>query len=210
MVTGNAAAVVQWVEGSVSAVEANAFSLATTTGTTSGTARGVRRCLLSRYASPRPLLPTEGQRVRVGLDKAGYVRLIEPAGETTPAPATATATAPSPDSAPLPSASVPQVPTAEPDDLERSDESFAVAVPLGDSPPAPVPEPPPTFSERAAAPAPPAAPAQRRPGREVVVTRLACLNTAAAVLSSGARVAEPEAVLALAEQLERWVLRPEN
>jgi len=204
--TGNAAAVVQWVEGSVSAVEASAFSLATT----SGTSRAVRRYLLSRYASPRPVLPTEGQRVRVGLDKAGYVRLIEPLGEAAPAPAPAAATASPPDPAPSPLASVPELPTAEPDDIKRFDESLNDVVTMPDTSPVPAPEPPPTYSERAATPVAHPEPAHRRPGREVVVTRLACLNTAAAVLSSGTREAEPEAVLALAEQLERWALRPET
>ena len=206
MVAGNAAAVVQWVEGSVSSAEASAFSLALT----SGTSRGVRRYLLSRYANPRPVLPTEGQRVRVGLDKAGYVRLIEPAQEATPAPEPAAATAPPPDPVPSPLASVPESPVAEPDAMDRSGESRDDVVTLQDTPPVSAPEPSPTYSERAATPAAHAEPAHRRPGREVVVTRLACLNTAAAVLSSGTRVADPEAVLALAVQLERWALRPEG
>ncbi len=45
------------------------------------------------------------------------------------------------------------------------------------------------------------------PGRETSVTRMACLNTATAILSSGGRAADLEEVLALAERLERWVLR---
>jgi hypothetical protein len=45
------------------------------------------------------------------------------------------------------------------------------------------------------------------PGRETSVTRMACLNTATAILSSGSRAADPEEVLILAERLERWVLR---
>ena len=204
--TGNAAAVVQWVEGSVSAVEASAFSLVTT----SGTGRAVRRYLLSRYASPRPVLPSEGARVRVGLDKAGYVRLIEPLGEAAPASAPSLATAPPRDPAPPPSALAPESLTAEPDDMERAGESRGDVVTLPDTPPVSAPEPSPTYSERAATPAADAEPARRRPGREVVVTRLACLNTATAILASGTRVTDPEAVLALAEQLERWALRPET
>lgn len=44
-------------------------------------------------------------------------------------------------------------------------------------------------------------------GREQAVTRLACLNTATAILSSGGREADPDDVMALAERLERWVQR---
>ena len=46
------------------------------------------------------------------------------------------------------------------------------------------------------------------PGREVAVTRMACLNTATAILSSGGRTVARDEVLALAEELEHWVLRP--
>ena len=46
------------------------------------------------------------------------------------------------------------------------------------------------------------------PAREVAVTRMACLNTATAILSSGGRRTEPADVVSLAEELERWVLRP--
>ena len=45
------------------------------------------------------------------------------------------------------------------------------------------------------------------PARDTVVTRLACLNTATAVLSSGGRIAEADAVIELAERLETWATR---
>jgi hypothetical protein len=45
------------------------------------------------------------------------------------------------------------------------------------------------------------------PDREVRITRMACLNTATAILSPGGRPADPEAVLALATRLEAWVGR---
>jgi hypothetical protein len=47
-----------------------------------------------------------------------------------------------------------------------------------------------------------------RGGRDQsTITRLAVLNTSTAILSSGQRAADPAAVLALAEDLERWATR---
>ena len=43
--------------------------------------------------------------------------------------------------------------------------------------------------------------------RETCITRMACLNTATAILASGAHTADADAVLALAGRLEVWVLR---
>jgi len=39
---------------------------------------------ISRYAEPPPPIPAEGARVRVGLDKAGFVRAIEVEAEPEP------------------------------------------------------------------------------------------------------------------------------
>ena len=47
-----------------------------------------------------------------------------------------------------------------------------------------------------------------RPDREVCITRMACLNTATAILSSGGSpVGDVAAVLSTAAQLEAWVCR---
>jgi hypothetical protein len=46
-----------------------------------------------------------------------------------------------------------------------------------------------------------------RPDRETSITRMACLNTATAILGTGSRPADGAAVLGLAEQLERWCWR---
>lgn len=46
------------------------------------------------------------------------------------------------------------------------------------------------------------------PDKDTVISRLAVLNTATAILSSGSRAADPAAVLALAAQLEAWAHRP--
>ncbi|HLZ70454.1 MAG TPA: hypothetical protein VKV26_11190 [Dehalococcoidia bacterium] len=100
---------------------------------------------LSRYADPPPQVPGEGTLVRVGLDKAGFVRTIEVEAE--------------------------------------ADRSFS------------------SFSE---AGAPYAASSGVRDTR---IMRQAVLNTATAILSSGGREADAEAVLALAERLESWVTR---
>ena len=48
------------------------------------------------------------------------------------------------------------------------------------------------------------------PERESVITRLAVLNTATAILSSGARATTPEDVVKLAKRLEDWATRPEG
>ena len=57
--------------------------------------------------------------------------------------------------------------------------------------------------------APHSAPSER-PDRDVIVTRLAVLNTATAILSSGARPAAAEDVVKLAKRLEEWATRPEG
>jgi hypothetical protein len=47
-----------------------------------------------------------------------------------------------------------------------------------------------------------------RPDRETAITRMACLNTATAILSSGGRViGSATEVLEVAVQLEQWVTR---
>ena len=46
-----------------------------------------------------------------------------------------------------------------------------------------------------------------RPDREVCITRMACLNTATALLSSGGQPMELGAVIELAGTLEAWVTR---
>jgi hypothetical protein len=43
------------------------------------------------------------------------------------------------------------------------------------------------------------------PDKDQRITRMACLNTATAILSSGGRACEPADVLALAAKLEAWV-----
>lgn len=45
------------------------------------------------------------------------------------------------------------------------------------------------------------------PNREAVITRLAVLNTATAILSSGSRPVDPADVVKLASLLESWALR---
>lgn len=46
-----------------------------------------------------------------------------------------------------------------------------------------------------------------RPGKEVVIARLAVLNTATSILASGGRPADAKEVIALAEVLEAWATR---
>jgi hypothetical protein len=46
-----------------------------------------------------------------------------------------------------------------------------------------------------------------RPEKDVIVTRLAVLNTATAITSSGGQETDLVTVLALAEELEQWVIR---
>lgn len=47
-----------------------------------------------------------------------------------------------------------------------------------------------------------------RPDRETAITRMACLNTATAILSSGGRaIGSATEVLEVAAQLEQWVTR---
>ena len=101
---------------------------------------------ISRYAEPPPEIPAEGSLVRVGLDKAGFIRTIEVEAE--------------------------------------GDRSAFSAV-----------------SEPAAAYNPPFSLRDQR------IMRLAVLNTATAILSSGGREADPDEVVALAERLESWVTR---
>jgi len=113
--------VTESIEGVVSRANGKGFTLAGRDGWLN----------LSRYADPVPAVPAEGARVRVGLDKAGFVRVIEPAG-----------------------AGAEEAPGAQP-----------LAASLGD--------------------------------KDTRITRLAALNTATAILSSGPRAA----------RLEAWVMR---
>ena len=53
------------------------------------------------------------------------------------------------------------------------------------------------------------APAGPPAGKDRTITRLAVLNTATAILSSGGQPADPDAVIALAARLEAWATRPE-
>lgn len=46
-----------------------------------------------------------------------------------------------------------------------------------------------------------------RPCKDVIVTRLAVLNTATSILSSGGRATDADAVIALAARLEAWATR---
>jgi hypothetical protein len=46
-----------------------------------------------------------------------------------------------------------------------------------------------------------------RPEKDIVVTRLAVLNTATAIASSGGQETDLRTVLALAEELEQWAIR---
>jgi hypothetical protein len=45
------------------------------------------------------------------------------------------------------------------------------------------------------------------PDKDTRITRMNVLSTATALLSSGYREADPEAVITLAERLERWITR---
>ncbi len=45
------------------------------------------------------------------------------------------------------------------------------------------------------------------PSKDIVITRLATLNTATSILSSGSRAVNPDDVLALAQRLEAWATR---
>ena len=61
--------------------------------------------------------------------------------------------------------------------------------------------------EVSSAEAPPTEP-RTSPDRETAITRMACLNTATAILSSGQRaIGDVAAVLGTAAQLERWINR---
>lgn len=101
---------------------------------------------ISRYADPVPPIPPEGSLVRLGLDKAGFIRTIEVEAEgERPALAAVAETAGS------------------------YGQTFSV--------------------------------------RDQRIMRQAVLNTATAILSSGAREADPDEVIALAERLESWVTR---
>jgi hypothetical protein len=139
---------------------------------------------ISRFAAPVPRIPPVGTRVRLGLDVKQFIRSIE---ESLPG--------------------VPGIPrTARPG-------------PADHEPPARRDEPPPPdagFEPDGAVPARIAAPplAGVLPGRETVITRLACLKAAAHVLAApdvtgdyphGASANE---VLRMAEQFEVWANRP--
>lgn len=49
-----------------------------------------------------------------------------------------------------------------------------------------------------------------RASRDTVITRLACMNTAVAILASGGKIAAPAAVVTLAGKLEIWALRTDD
>lgn len=74
----------------------------------------------------------------------------------------------------------------------------AVATVVPPAPPIATPEP---------TPAPVATPAIQQDDRGTVVSRLAVLNTATAILSSGGRAVVVEDVLAIAARLEAWATR---
>ncbi len=100
---------------------------------------------ISRYADPVPEIPAEGALVRVGLDKAGFVRTIDVEAEAERSMLNVT----------------------------ESGAPYAASSSL----------------------------------RDMRIMRQAVLNTATAILASGGREADAEAVLALAERLESWVTR---
>ena len=72
--------------------------------------------------------------------------------------------------------------------------------------PAPVVDAPATM--QASTPTEDSTPVQTEPPtKDRVITRLAVLNTATAILSSGGRAADGDAVMALAARLEQWATR---
>jgi len=124
------------------------------------------------------VVPSKGARVVLGLDSAGFIRSVSPS-ELAEAPDEP----PWPTDAPLAgrTASVlPKQPTREQEDAFLA----ALGGDTGDVEPG---EP---------------------PDRETKIGRMAALNSATAMLSSGGQRAAPEAVLALAQQLTDWVERP--
>jgi hypothetical protein len=128
------------IEGVVERVHGNGFRLAGREGFLN----------LSKFAIPAPAMPTEGQRVAVGIDKGGFVREVIVARDL-----------------------------AGGQDLPPAD---ARVIGTDGTTPA---------------------------DRETRITRMACLNTATAILTTrnargGVDVAE---VLSVAAELERWVLR---
>jgi hypothetical protein len=125
-------------------VEQKVVTVSRTNGTGFRVVEGDEWLNISKYAKPAPAMPEVGQRVRVSLDKSGYVRAIEP-GEELPAK--------------------PEIPAG--------------------------------VSASAGTP----------PCKDTVISRLAVLNTATAILSSGGRQADGTAVMALAEKLEAWAHR---
>lgn len=180
-----------WLEGEARRVDQSGLTL-------HSSGRAARRYSISRYADPRPPTPDEGQRVRVGLDRQGYIRAIEPLDappledEATPARVT-----------PLrPPPAAPEQESLEQAPLDEDWEPPFAVEPPALEPPA---RRPPSTQRGAEPPRP-----QPRPHRDVVVTRLACLNTAVSILTSGGRAADPDAVLAMAEQLERWATRAQE
>lgn len=131
----------------------------------------------SRYGDPSlVMLPSTGERVRVGLDKSQFVRSVslvpdsQPASQPRPAPPLAPAT--------LQALAATRKPEPEPDWLTGKEGPGVVVV---------------------------GGPSQD--DRGVVITRLAVLNCATAILSSGGGAATLDEVLATAARLEAWALR---
>jgi len=60
--------ITEYVEGTVSRINGHGFQLVGRDGWLN----------VSKYANPIPAVPCEGVAVRVGLDKAGYARTVEP------------------------------------------------------------------------------------------------------------------------------------
>jgi len=116
--------ITEYVEGTVSRINGHGFQLVGRDGWLN----------VSKYANPAPELPSEGASVRIGLDKAGFVRSIEQLAAG---------------------------PEVEPTPVGNVD-------------------------------------------RETRIGRMAALNTATAILSSGGQQASVKDVLTLAGQLEAW------
>jgi hypothetical protein len=106
---------------------------------------------ISKYAKPAPLMPAKEQAVSIGLDKAGYVRTIEPVQQ---APAMSKAA-------------------------------------TGDPAPAIAPETPATPEDN----------------RQLLIVRECALKAAVELATIGAMANDVAGTLAIAEQLEAWVLR---
>ncbi|MDP9224005.1 MAG: hypothetical protein M3P18_09130 [Actinomycetota bacterium] len=114
---------------------------------------------VSRYANPTDvLLPSVGERVVLHLDKAGFVRRIEPVAPI------ATQNAPQTRTGPMAGQTAPEAIVSTSGPIAQDD-------------------------------------------RGIVITRLAVLNTAVALLSSGGGATTLEEVLDVAARLEAWATR---